>query len=81
MSLLFNFLGFLLFIALFIVALLYLTPHLPPGLNSLLNNTIKTLNNSLKILDIGAGAAVSATTDVAGAVDFVASGRDPTKYL
>lgn len=76
-----NIIIFLLFITLFILALPYLMPHLPDGINSLFNNTIKTLNNSLKILDIGASTAASVTTNVAGGAGFLASGKNPMKYL
>ena len=81
MSSLFKFPGYILLIALFVLVSPYLMLYLPNNIQDLFNNSIRVLNNTFKILDIGSGAALSVAEDVSGGVAFASKGKNPFNFI
>ena len=71
----------LLIIVLIVVLLPYITPVMSNDVNSLLNNTVRTFNNTFKVLDVGSGMAVGAAANVSGGVAFASEGKNPLSFI
>ena len=71
----------LLIIVLIVVLLPYITPVMSNDVKSLLNNTVRTFNNTFKVLDVGSGMAVGAAANVSGGVAFAFEGKNPLSFI
>ena len=80
MSSLFKFPGYILLIALFVLALPYIMPSLPSNVQDLFNNSMKVLDNTFKIFLPASDLAVSVAAEVSGAAAFATSGKNPLKW-
>ena len=53
----------------------------PKELESLLNNTLKTFNNTFSILNTGTGMAASGAADISGGAAFAYDGKNLQNFL
>ena len=56
-------------------------PFFSNNIQDLFNNSIRVLDNTFKILDIGSSAALSVAADVSGSVAFASEGKNPFDFI
>ena len=71
----------LLIIVLIVVLLPYIMPATPNEVESLLNNTLRTFNNTFRVLDVGSGMAAGAAANISGGVAFASEGKNPLDFI
>jgi hypothetical protein len=74
-------LNILLIIILIVILLPYIMQAMPNEVESLLNNTLRTFNNTFRVLDVGSGMAASTAADVSGGFAFASEGKNPLDFI